>query len=677
MSAPISMKASSKNRSSFCRNLLVFKLLLLLLAFMVFLSIVGHQYISNMAMSETPMDTHKTRTQLDYDNDHENEQNAKPLASYQYEIEELKRIKTSVKNELRSLENKRLKLQADISSYSTNIDNLKSQQSALLKDVKQIRMALEQVRFEQEESKSYIPNIKAPLRVLRDENLKENLPLPKSYINCQMESCFDFSRCSLVSGFPVYFYDPFEFSFEHAQLDKFVLDSFSSFFENNVYRTMRPSAACIFVLVVGEISQSRTPIVRELESFLHSLPHWNGDGRNHVLINLARSLKNTDIFKHVNIGRAILAQSPYLHSPFRDRFDILIPPALGSSTSEHSWKGLPSISPLRRKYLLSYWGQFITSSSNRHSNLSNQRININQERDNMFNRGRRLLSIVDSMSFSPSHSQSFFSQIEQAIASSLKNFQSSHPDSIIVDLACSQVDAASSVVPSDWALCGTEAIRKEKLLQSTFTLIIPPLNSTLFSTLAFQVRIFEALKFGSIPIILGSSTHLPFMEILRWELASITIPIPRVTELPFFLHSIPDEDLASLKLKGRHFYEHFLSSTTSILDTVLALLRTRLQIPAKAIEDEPYVSAFPPGFTPLKQQGPLPESENDELLGPVEHPFPSEKFHHNFTQHLGHDPFNQPGDPFSLYPHMPFGEPLPSESKFLGERPLCSKNMIF
>ena len=60
-----------------------------------------------------------------------------------------------------------------------------------------------------------------------------------------------------------------------------------------------------------------------------------------------------------------------------------------------------------------------------------------------------------------------------------------------------------------------------------------------------------------------------------------------------------------------------------------------------------------------------PETEADDILGPVETPFPSLKFRRNFTFSTG--VFNQPGDPFHLYPYTPFEPVLPAEAKFLGE----------
>lgn len=61
-----------------------------------------------------------------------------------------------------------------------------------------------------------------------------------------------------------------------------------------------------------------------------------------------------------------------------------------------------------------------------------------------------------------------------------------------------------------------------------------------------------------------------------------------------------------------------------------------------------------------------PEDETDEVLGPVEPPFPSMTFKQNFTAYTQRDVFNKPGDPFHLFPFTPFEKILPSDAKFKG-----------
>ncbi|KAH9513647.1 Exostoses (Multiple)-like 3 [Bulinus truncatus] len=628
-----------------------FKLVFILLLGMVFLSLLAHHYLSNLSNFDSQPPSHKTRRIDSYADDPD--PNSRPFAAYQHEIEELRRIKASVNNELRDLENRRLKLQSDSNAYTLNIENLKAQHLSLNKEVNQIKLALEQLKFEQQESKSFIPNIKAPHRILLDVVADDKLSMPSSLQQCHMESCFDFSRCSLVSGFPVYFY-----TLEDSVLGKNLLSFLQKYISENVYRTESAAAACVFIVFVGDGNVEKWLDSKDFENFLHRLPHWNGDGRNHVLVNLALKSKLADLLAGVNAGRALIAQSNFVGTKLRNMFDVLIPPALGGYHGEHVWQELPLLSPVRRKYMLSYWGQFIppvkySSESNSLSDIYNGPAGY----VNNVSIHRKPLSVTESASV--------YSHIENAIVSSLKSFQNSHISNFIIDVSCGEHGVSVST-PGDWAVCGSEAARKEKITQSTFTLIISPLNSTLYSTLSFQSRVYEALKHGSIPVILGSLGQLPFSEVLRWDLAAVVLPTPRVTEIPFYLQSFPDEQIAALRLQGRVFFQNYFSSLKSILDTLLASVRTRLQIPAHPIRDEPSVSVFPASFTPLKYQGPDPEPESDEILGPIESPFPSETYRYNFSQTMQLSAFNFRGDPFHLYPYTPFEPWLPSESKFLG-----------
>ncbi len=59
-----------------------------------------------------------------------------------------------------------------------------------------------------------------------------------------------------------------------------------------------------------------------------------------------------------------------------------------------------------------------------------------------------------------------------------------------------------------------------------------------------------------------------------------------------------------------------------------------------------------------------PETDADDILGPVESPFPSLRFRRNFT--FSREAWRRPGDPFHLYPYTPFEPVLPTEAKFLG-----------
>lgn len=63
-------------------------------------------------------------------------------------------------------------------------------------------------------------------------------------------------------------------------------------------------------------------------------------------------------------------------------------------------------------------------------------------------------------------------------------------------------------------MCGDETKRQIFITQSTFTLIPAPLDIDMISTATMQIRIFEALKFGAIPVFLEHDRiGLPFNEV--------------------------------------------------------------------------------------------------------------------------------------------------------------------
>ena len=81
-------------------------------------------------------------------------------------------------------------------------------------------------------------------------------------------------------------------------------------------------------------------------------------------------------------------------------------------------------------------------------------------------------------------------------------------DRLHLEFKCDLVnDDERTIHPNDWFLCGTESYRKSILIQSTFALIFSPmlLYNPYFTTTIFQTRIYEALRAGAIPVILGGS----------------------------------------------------------------------------------------------------------------------------------------------------------------------------
>lgn len=96
----------------------------------------------------------------------------------------------------------------------------------------------------------------APPRKILPSRIPEELPFPPlmSSHNCRMFSCFDHSRCSLTSGFPVYLYDPDHYTVvrNSFDVDGFLKTTLKQTLSYNAHLTRDPKEACIFVVLVGE-----------------------------------------------------------------------------------------------------------------------------------------------------------------------------------------------------------------------------------------------------------------------------------------------------------------------------------------------------------------------------------------------------------------------------------------
>ena len=222
--------------------------------------------------------------------------------------------------------------------------------------------------------------------------------------------------------------------------------------------------------------------------------------------------------------------------------------------------------------------------------------------------------------------------------------------------------------PGDWVLCDDQATRKSALTNATFALILPPSNRSLLSTHHIQSRLMEALLAGAVPVILSQDLLLPLGEVVDWSQAAIILPLQRVTELHFLLRTVPHSDLFSLKRQGRLLLQTYFSSPSTVLDSLLAVMRRRLTIPALPFADSPSPSVFNASFSPkLMEHLPL-DVEPDESLGPLEPPFPSPAFKRNFSSLLAHSShlWNDAFSPLHASPHYPWEPLLPTEAKFMG-----------
>ncbi|CAM9929960.1 unnamed protein product [Bubo scandiacus] len=553
-------------------------------------------------------------------------------------VQDLCRIRESVSEELLQLEAKRQELNSEIAKLNLKIEACKKSIENAKQDLLQLKNVISQTEHSYKELMAQNqPKLSLPIRLLPDKD-DVTFPLPKSNRNCRLHNCFDYSRCPLTSGFPVYVYNSDDYPFG-SSLDPLIKQAFEATVRTNVYVTENANIACVYIILVGEMQEPVMPKPTELEQQLHSLPYWRTDGHNHLIINLSRKSETQNFIYNISTGRAMIAQSTFYDVQYRPGFDIVVSP-LVHAMSEPNFLEIPPQVPVKRKYLFSFQGEKIESLRS---------------------------SLQEVRSFEEEIEGNAPADYDDRIITTLKAVQDSKLDFVLVEFTCKNQPKVS--LPTEWALCGERDDRLELLKLSTFALIITPGDTRLVISAGCAMRLFEALEVGAIPVVLGEQVQLPYNDVIRWNEAALIIPKPRITEVHFLLRSISDNDLLAMRRQGRFLWETYFSTSDNVFSTVLAIIRTRIQIPAAPIREEtaveiPHRSGKAAGTDPNM-------ADNGDLdLGPVETepPYASPKYLRNFTLTAMdiYRNWNSAPGPFHLFPYTPFDPVLPSEAKFLG-----------
>lgn len=506
------------------------RIIFCILIILVIVPIVTHYYLSGVGNEHS--ETFHSRNKLELPDD----LGSSKASELKLRIEEMLRIKLSVNNELKDLEAKRQKLQAEISSLGLKIEELKNEAVRKSVELDRIKLSISQAEVAHLEIlERNQPEVRLPAKLLPNQP-SDILMMPSfnEELSCSIFSCIDFSRCSLVSEFPVYVYP-----FKQEGYEERISASLIQTFNYNPHITSNPQEACLFVFV-------NTSPETELRKNLPKLAYWSGDGRNHIIFNIAASSKESPIVlshgtnQNFTYGRAMIVQSVF--RIYRSNFDLLMPPLLGPPGSD-VWYDLPSLTPARRRYLMSYSGSSVSVSSEVHFAL------------------------------------------EQLLASTTS-------DEFYFEFRCSKDSKVDS------SLCGSIQTRSAILQQSTFVLI--PLPFSDLTSQAVQLRLYEALKYGAIPVMVGNHNAkflLPYEDVIDWNRASIKLPISRLAELHFYTRAVTDRDILTMRHQGRLLWEKYFGSIQSIVDSVIAVYRHRIGIPPPPIFDEPSPSVFNSTFT--------------------------------------------------------------------------------
>lgn len=573
------------------------------------------QFMASVRGFEGKLSSHE-RKPLDY---------AEPDAGQSemhYQVQEMKQIVVSVRNELRELELEREQVREAVDRSRVTLSKVRRELGSAKSSLQESKEKLAKILRETKRVNQYDGQqaIKSPVVVVRLANeepqgeggvvSKKAEPIlgEGTSVDCFDALCFDYSKCLLTSKFLVYVYNqhyPDTFGPSHPE----VVDTLLHSLEHTHSLTTDPTLACVYVVVTGEALSRET-----LQQKLRSLSHW-GDGSNHVVVDLPGKLVLDATGNRGALGRSITANS-YSTSGERRQYNILIPPVTARTrgAGEPVWKDLPPLLPALRQVLFAFEGAAAAAAKAGEAGppLGTHWIN-----------DRKLRTL------------------KEAIAANTN-------DKVVISADCAggvggggEGGGEEEGDFGEWSLCGTPQSRAQTLSRATFSLVIG--SRTGSAGPATFTRLMEALRWGAVPVILGLG-HLPLDSVIDWERAALLLPSTSLGELHYILRNIGTDSVLEYRKQGRFLWETYFSSPLALLESVVAVMRHRAKHPPPAAHQ----------YTPTNLVS--TPGENHVIL--------SSEFLHNFTTDTT-DLWNSPPGPFFMYPTTPFTPDPVSGSQYV------------
>lgn len=544
----------------------------------------------------------------------------------EHRLEELFKIRESVLNELVYLENRRQKQQDEINNYALKLDEIKAQIARKQNELSRLHLSLEQAEYSRKEViLQNRPFIASPLRIVDDGDLQVfNLTTVQATgrrtatrKRCSMHHCFDYSRCPLTKN-PPHVYLERQFLEPNAEGDEFLKlfkASLTACCQTHFDLVDQADQACLVLIPVLDDRQ------------IDLIPNHLKSRSNVLVVNFGlESASDQPATGQQSIGDlAMIAQSDFDEHAFRSRFDII----------------LPSMEFVRQNYRRS---QQVTSTFKRYLHCPAKR--------------KYLISCIQKVQSDDQTNQQLTRLLNGIFQNNLNSFDAFHLDFNY-----------SADNPLDEHLA-------EIYSQSTFSLLLPHGDPSAVSSERLNQQLAAILSTSSIPVVLGDyQVELPFNEVIDWNLAVISLPLARVSELHLVLKSINDNDILKMRRHGRLFYDRYLSKIDPLIASLFSILKSRrLQLPLRPIADDVPNQVYnqadrPMAFYELNTEMAENANEIDENLGPIEPAFASSTYQRNYSLVLteSYSLWNSDQlNPFFMFPHSPYDPVLPSEAKFLG-----------
>jgi alpha-1,4-N-acetylglucosaminyltransferase EXTL3 len=359
---------------------------------------------------------------------------------------------------------------------------------------------------------------------------KDDLLSNSTWNPCTFDICFNLEKCPFTHPFATYVYDDLltSSSKENPFSPQLLVDVLK---ETGSY-TSDPTKACVFFSILWN-RESERENVGHLESQIHSLAQWGEYGENHVLVELSTDQSPaSSMLEGVSTGKAIIARSVVSPAkPFRTGFDILLPPL--RTAEADSMDLLSPLLPVSRETFIHFHGEH---SPHQH-------------------RGPGAIT--------PEHIRS----LQQLLKGK---------ERVDIQLQCQQPATGKTkrAVEGQWMLCGDQKSRLELCSKSMFSLVPSPSGTNTGTGVGIYTRLIESLMCGSIPVVIGVGV-LPFDEVIDWSRAGLIVPSGRYSDILYILRSVSSGDIQNFRLKGRHLWHTYFSSSLRVVQIAVAIVRSR------------------------------------------------------------------------------------------------------
>lgn len=182
----------------------------------------------------------------------------------------------------------------------------------------------------------------------------------------------------------------------------------------------------------------------------------------------------------------------------------------------------------------------------------------------------------------------------------------------------------------DYSMCGSLQERLTSGSKSKFSLIYGSSTASYYTS----ARLIEALRCGSVPVIIGTN-RLPFDTIINWNRAAVILPSTAISpsDIISLLLSIPIETYMEYRRQGRFLVDMYFKNQLAVLNTIVAIVRYKFLHP-------------PPPFSDFEAKVLYKNNIQSKLP-------PSPKFLNNFSIYT-EDFWNSPPGPFYMYSVTPY-----------------------